>query len=100
MAQLIHVFDCRSSRSIFHRNPLQNKYLVLAVVSSVLLLLAVLYIDQLQPIFKTVDLYGKDWLLVLVAGGIPTFLLGIGSVLQKPSKKKRMTYGGTRTLAK
>jgi len=100
MAQLIHVFDCRSSRSIFHRNPLQNKYLVLAVVSSVLLLLAVLYIDQLQPIFKTVDLYGKDWLLVLAAGGIPTFLMGIGSVLQKPSKKKRMTYGGTRTLAK
>ncbi|WP_409341082.1 calcium-translocating P-type ATPase, SERCA-type [Paenibacillus sp. MBLB4367] len=100
MAQLIHVFDCRSSRSIFHRNPLQNKYLVLAVISSVLLLLAVLYIDQLQPIFKTVDLHWKDWVLVLIAGGIPTFLMGIGSVLQKPSQKKRITYGGTRTLVK
>ena len=25
MAQLIHVFDCRSSRSIFHRNFFENK---------------------------------------------------------------------------
>lgn len=80
MAQLIHVFDCRSSRSIFHRNPFQNKYLVLAVLSSVLLMLGVMYIEALQPIFKTVPLGLREWAITLVAAGIPTFLMGIGSV--------------------
>ncbi|OBY81285.1 ATPase [Paenibacillus sp. KS1] len=81
LAQLIHVFDCRSSRSIFHRNFLQNRYLVLAVASSVVLLLGVLYIEPLQPIFKTVPLNFRDWAITFVMAGIPTFLMGIGSVL-------------------
>ncbi|UKS30024.1 calcium-translocating P-type ATPase, SERCA-type [Paenibacillus sp. HWE-109] len=87
MAQLIHVFDCRSSRSIFHRNPLQNRYLVLAVLSSLVLMLAVMYVEALQPIFKTVPLGWKDWILVLIAAGIPTFLMGLGSVLS-PKRNK------------
>ncbi|SDM95080.1 Ca2+-transporting ATPase [Paenibacillus sp. yr247] len=87
MAQLIHVFDCRSSRSIFHRNPLQNRYLVFAVLSSLVLMLAVMYVEALQPIFKTVPLGWKDWILVLIAAGIPTFLMGLGSVLS-PKRNK------------
>ncbi|MCU6708963.1 calcium-translocating P-type ATPase, SERCA-type [Paenibacillus sp. J5C_2022] len=89
MAQLIHVFDCRSSRSIFHRNPLQNKYLVLAVLSSLLLMLGVIYIEAMQPIFKTVPIGFREWCLVFVAAGIPTFLMGIGSVLGKPGSKSK-----------
>ncbi|MNH96498.1 Calcium-transporting ATPase [compost metagenome] len=92
MAQLIHVFDCRSSRSIFHRNPFQNRYLVLAVVSSLVLMLAVMYVEQLQPIFKTVPLGWQDWILVLIAAGIPTFLMGVGSLMQKPAKKRTTSY--------
>src|SRR5690606_26927563 len=61
MAQLIHVFDCRSSRSIFHRNILENKYLVLAVVSSLVLMLGVMYIEALQPIFNTVSIGLREW---------------------------------------
>ncbi|NQX65624.1 calcium-translocating P-type ATPase, SERCA-type [Paenibacillus alba] len=92
MAQLIHVFDCRSSRSIFHRNPLQNRYLVFAVLSSLVLMLLVMYVEALQPIFKTVPLGWKDWILVLIAAGIPTFLMGLGSVLSpKRSKSSRST---------
>lgn len=94
MAQLIHVFDCRSSRSIFHRNPLQNKWLVLAVASSLLLMLPALYVEQLQPIFKTVPLGLYDWLIVLVFAGIPTFLMGLGSVWSgSAGKRKRASYG-------
>lgn len=100
MAQLIHVFDCRSSRSIFHRNPLQNMYLVLAVLSSLVLMLAVLYIPQLQPIFKTVPLHWMDWIIVLIFAGIPTFLMGIGSVMSKPAKKKTLRYGGAKPVAR
>lgn len=94
MAQLIHVFDCRSSRSIFHRNPLQNKYLVLAVISSVVLLLGVMYTPQLQPIFKTTPLDLREWALVIVAAGIPTFLLGAGSVWGGRKNRRRMATSG------
>ncbi|KIL41143.1 ATPase [Gordoniibacillus kamchatkensis] len=92
MAQLIHVFDCRSSRSIFHRNPLQNLYLVLAVLSSLALMLAVMYVPQLQPIFKTVPLGWKDWIMVLIAAGIPTFFMGFGSVMSRP-RKPELKFG-------
>lgn len=90
LAQLIHVFDCRSSRSIFHRNLLQNRYLVFAVLSSLMLLLGVIYIEALQPIFKTVGLSLADWCLCFVAAGIPTFFFGIGSVLSKPKNTRRI----------
>ncbi|MCK6256952.1 calcium-translocating P-type ATPase, SERCA-type [Fictibacillus sp. KIGAM418] len=75
MAQLIHVFDCRSERSVLHRNPFGNMALVLAVLSSVLLTLVVMYITPLQAIFHTVPLSGRDWLLVLGMAAIPTFAL-------------------------
>ncbi|REK58523.1 MAG: calcium-translocating P-type ATPase, SERCA-type [Thermobacillus sp.] len=101
MAQLIHVFDCRSSRSIFHRNLLENRWLVLAVLSSLALMIPVLYVEPLQAIFKTVPLGFRDWSLVFVAAGIPTFVMGIGSVLGSPGnrKRRRITYGGPRPIS-
>ena len=89
LAQLIHVFDCRSSRSIFHRNLLENKFLVLAVLSSIALLLMVLYVKPLQPLFHTVPLGPRDWALVFVAAGIPTFLAGAGSVIGGRRSRRR-----------
>ena len=99
IAQLIHVFDCRSSRSIFHRNLLQNKYLVLAVLSSLVLMIAVVYVPSLQPIFKTVPIGFREWCLVFVTAGIPTFVMGIGSVLgsKRRKPKARISYTGGQT---
>ncbi|CAM4253397.1 calcium-translocating P-type ATPase, SERCA-type [Paenibacillus tarimensis] len=102
LAQLIHVFDCRSSRSIFHRNLFENRYLVLAVLSSLVLMLAVLYVEALQPIFKTVPLGFREWCLVFVAAGIPTFLMGIGSVASSSRRRRkggRVTYGSAKRAA-
>lgn len=76
VAQLIHVFDCRSEHSVFARNPFGNMYLVFAVLSSFLLLLVVIYWVPLQPIFHTVSLGFIDWLLVVGLGAIPTVLFG------------------------
>ncbi|MBD8003963.1 calcium-translocating P-type ATPase, SERCA-type [Bacillus norwichensis] len=75
MAQLIHVFDCRSEISILSRNPFGNKYLVWAVVSSALLMLVVIYVPTFQPIFHTVAIELRDWLLILGLSAVPTFLL-------------------------
>ncbi|MCF6094876.1 calcium-translocating P-type ATPase, SERCA-type [Microaerobacter geothermalis] len=83
MAQLIHVFDCRSERSVFHRNPLQNKMLILAVISSIVLLLGVLYVEGLQPIFRTVPLNLTDWGFVLFFAAIPTFFAGLPHLFKK-----------------
>ncbi|MFC6331269.1 calcium-translocating P-type ATPase, SERCA-type [Paenibacillus septentrionalis] len=92
MAQLIHVFDCRSSRSIFHRNMFENKYLVLAVVSSLVLMLGVMYIEALQPIFNTVSIGLREWCLVIVAAAFPTVFFGIGSVLSGGKSKKKKKW--------
>jgi Ca2+-transporting ATPase len=65
-----------------------------------LLMLAVLYIEQLQPIFKTVALNWQDWFIVLIFAGIPTFLMGLGSLLSKPSKRKPVRYGTTKMITR
>lgn len=83
LAQLIHVFDCRSERSVFHRNPFGNMYLIWAVLSSLVLMLFVIYMEPFQPIFTTTGLSLRDWALVFVAAGIPTFVAGIGGALKK-----------------
>lgn len=75
LAQLIHVFDCRSEKSIFSRNPLGNMYLVWAVISSVVLMLIALYFPPLQSVFHTVPIAPRDWLLIVGMASIPTFLL-------------------------
>ncbi|EKN66374.1 P-type HAD superfamily ATPase [Neobacillus bataviensis LMG 21833] len=85
MAQLIHVFDCRSEKSVLSRNPFGNKYLVWAVISSLALMLAVIYYPPLQPIFHTLPITGKDWLLIIGLSSIPTFLLA-GSFLLRKTK--------------
>ncbi|SFS50573.1 calcium-translocating P-type ATPase, SERCA-type [Marininema halotolerans] len=76
MAQLIYVFDCRSSRTVFHRNPLSNPLLVLAVVSSAVLMIGVMYYPPLQPVFHTTALAIREWALVIVAAALPTMAAG------------------------
>jgi P-type Ca2+ transporter type 2C len=84
MAQLIHVFDCRSEKSVLSRNPFGNMYLVWSVISSIILMLVVIYYPPLQPIFHTVPIEPRDWMLILGLASIPTFLLA-GSFLARKS---------------
>lgn len=77
MCQLIYVFDCRSEGTIFKRNPLNNLPLLLAVASSVLLLLVVIYYPPLQPIFHTVPLGIREWILVCVTSTLPVLMAGL-----------------------
>ncbi|WCK53045.1 calcium-translocating P-type ATPase, SERCA-type [Aneurinibacillus sp. Ricciae_BoGa-3] len=89
MAQLIHVFDCRSEVSIFSRNPLQNKALVLAVISSIALVLPVVYTPFLQQIFNTVALTPGEWVFSILWAAIPTFATGIFSFARFKARKSR-----------
>ncbi|WP_400247114.1 calcium-translocating P-type ATPase, SERCA-type [Niallia sp. JL1B1071] len=85
LAQLIHVFDCRSEKSILSRNPFGNMYLVWAVISSLVLALVVIYVPFLQEIFHTLPIAMKDWPMIIGFASVPTFLLA-GSFLLSKSK--------------
>ncbi|CAM5720424.1 calcium-translocating P-type ATPase, SERCA-type [Niallia sp. FSL W8-0177] len=85
LAQLIHVFDCRSEKSILSRNPFGNMYLVWAVISSLVLALIVIYVPGLQEIFHTLPIAMKDWPMIIGFASVPTFLLA-GSFLLSKSK--------------
>ncbi|MCF6137047.1 calcium-translocating P-type ATPase, SERCA-type [Pseudalkalibacillus berkeleyi] len=88
MAQLIHVFDCRSEKSVFHRNPFGNIYLVLAVLSSIALLIVVIYYPPLQPIFHTISLNVREWMLVIGMAGLPTFALAGSHIFNQTKQAK------------
>ena len=65
--ELLLVFNARSEKkSIFKNNPLSNKMLILAILSSVALQLLVIYLPTLQPVFDTVSLSLNDWLLIVL----------------------------------
>lgn len=83
MAQLIHVFDCRSEKSIFSRNPLENKWLILAVATSFLMLVGVIYLEALQPIFKTTALQVQEWLFILFFAMLPSVALSFSHLFRK-----------------
>lgn len=86
LAQLIHVFDCRSQHSIFHRNLFENKPLILAVLSSLFLLAVVIYYEPLQTVFSTSPLLLADWLLIVGLASLPTILLSIFSLSKRPTR--------------
>jgi len=71
LSQLFHVFECRSERhSIFEIKIFTNPYLLVAVAVSVLMLLAVIYIDFFNKIFETTTLGLGQWLTVIFFSGI------------------------------
>jgi Ca2+-transporting ATPase len=87
LSQLIHVFECKSeTRGLFEINLLSNPWLVYALLSSVLLLLCVIYIPWLSNIFETMPLGINDW---MIAGGISLLVPITSSIVRDGKNKKR-----------
>ncbi|MBI5765910.1 HAD-IC family P-type ATPase [Candidatus Falkowbacteria bacterium] len=73
---LLYVFSIRSIRhSIFTQNPFGNKYLNLAVLTSVLILLAAIYVPFLQEVFQTIYLGWTEWMFVVAISIIQIMLI-------------------------
>jgi len=67
LTQLLHTFNFRfKSSGIFRRDIFKNKFLDLAVVASILLHVAIIYVPWLQNIFKTTGLGLYHWILIVV----------------------------------
>lgn len=69
-AQLIYVFQCRSEQKSLHEIAVfGNKWLVIAVLSSVVMQLVGTYWPPAQAVLKTVPLSIGDWGIVLLFSG-------------------------------
>ncbi|HSD85514.1 MAG TPA: cation-translocating P-type ATPase, partial [Anaerolineae bacterium] len=65
-SELFRAFTARSERyPLLKIGFFTNKYMLYAIASSLLLLLAVLYIPFLQKVFNTIPLGGEHWVVML-----------------------------------
>ena len=78
LTQLIHVFECKSERKRLTQIPLgNNPWLIAAVLTSLAMILAVIYVPFLQPVFQTVALSGQQLLTVLGISLLGPLLSGL-----------------------
>lgn len=89
--QLVFVFACRSEhQSIMELGLLSNKYLVFAVMISVVLQLSVNYIPFLQPVFHTVPLQLHHWGIIAAVTLTPMVLGSLIRHVRLRAKEKVM----------
>jgi len=85
LSQLFHVFDARSEdRSFLEVGLFSNPWAVLAVSTSIAMLLLVIYVPGLSRLFKTAPLTGHDWAWVLVASGFIQLLSAVRDTVLRP----------------
>lgn len=73
---LFYVFSCKSlRRNLWHINPFSNKFLILAWIFGIIMLLSALYLPLLQTLLKTVSLSLFDWQLILGLGMLNIILI-------------------------
>ena len=71
-------FSCKSLRkNLWQINLLSNKFLVLAAIFGIMLLIASIYVSALQTLLKTVPLGPVDWLIIFGMGIIEMILIEI-----------------------
>ena len=67
LAQLFNVFNARSDETSAFRSLFTNKWVWLAILLSLLLQVAVVYLPLLESAFSTVPLNITDWLFCTAA---------------------------------
>jgi Ca2+-transporting ATPase len=74
-SELLRAFTARSERYLLHRLGIfSNIYMVYAVLSSMALLLIVIYVPLLEPIFDTAELTLAQWEIVLPLLLVPSLV--------------------------
>lgn len=66
MGELVRAYTSRSERyTVFEIGMFTNKWMQYAVLSSLLIILAIIYVPALDPIFDTAFLGWQDWMIIL-----------------------------------
>jgi Ca2+-transporting ATPase len=87
--ELFTAFACRSEiHSLFKVGIFTNKWLIYACLSSVALLMAIIYIPFLQGPFDVVPLSLNDWLLILPISFTGFVALELLKLIQRRASKK------------
>lgn len=74
-SELLRAFTARSERYLLHRlGFFSNRYMIYAVLSSMVLLFAVLYVPFLEPVFDTVPMTVAHWEVVLPLLIVPALI--------------------------
>ncbi|MDR2931781.1 MAG: cation-translocating P-type ATPase [Oscillospiraceae bacterium] len=91
LTQLVHVFECKSeNKSIFAINPLNNPFLIVAVLISAGLIALTIYHPWMQAIFSTVALNAEQIVRVLISAAIVPVISAVAMMIPKRKKKDEL----------
>jgi Ca2+-transporting ATPase len=83
-AQFLHVFNMRGAKEpIFNNQVTRNKYVWMAVVFCVAVLLIAYFIPVLSEVLAFERLSLRAWFLIVVAGVLPTFIIQSIKIVKK-----------------
>ncbi|WP_352400015.1 calcium-translocating P-type ATPase, PMCA-type [Anaerotignum sp.] len=71
LSQLVHSFNMRSEHSLFAIHPLENRWLVGALIVGILLQVVVIMVQPLATVFKVAPLGLKEWIIVAALALMP-----------------------------
>jgi len=93
ITQLLHTYNFRfEDRGIFRKDIFGNKYLNLAVMVSILLQVAIIYVPWFQDIFKTTSLSLENWLLMVVSSITPVLLINLINEIIYKRRRSSVSY--------
>lgn len=83
VSELFRAYTARSERySLWRVGVFSNKFMQVAVASSLLILLAIVYVPALDPIFGTTALSVRDWLMILPLTLLPAIAAEVTKKVQ------------------
>ena len=86
LARLFHGFNCRADASIFRLGFRSNKYSVLAFLTGLVLLNAVLFIPAFHSLFLIADLSAANVGMIYLLAFLPTVIIQAYKVIQERRK--------------
>jgi Ca2+-transporting ATPase len=91
ISELLRAYTSRSERySLWAIGVFTNKWMQWAVLSSLVILLGIIYLPFLQPVFATTSLTGQDWLVMLPLILVPSVAAEVNKwVLRKLSQRRQ-----------
>lgn len=87
LGQLLHVFNVRKKKDFgLNKTVLQNKFMIFAVIFSIILQLIAVYVPFFNNVMGTLPLDLYKWLIILAGAVIPTVII---QLLRMYNAKKR-----------
>lgn len=88
LSQIVHAMNQHSNTmSFFSKNQPKNKYLFIAMLASILMLLIIVFIPGLRDIFSIVPLTVREWLTVIILSIMPLIVSEIVKLFAPKEEK-------------